>query len=349
MELELLVAYIAAGVSIITALFSFLTSKSTRRSQSQHELRMKEMESHFSDLQSERNARRDYEYEARKRLYAEVEPILFQLVELSEGALHRIYSLARATRQGNLDESNSWLENSSSNYYHHSTLYLLLAPMAAVKLLQRRINLVDFSVERNIIIQYALAKRLLITFTDDYDFAQLNPSLMYDPNSCGDDLHHVMPCIYWRQGVVIGRLENCIESMIKDDISSRPARVKSFGEFEAEWADPNSPLRGALDRIDYLINGFNPRSRPVLWRILVAQACLYRTFLDISDRKLRGEFPLEKPLRLFSDGERNLFDWRCRPDEESDIAVLDAPFRVAEQYFIKHIPDLFEARDAISS
>jgi hypothetical protein len=43
----------------------------------------------------EQAARRDYEYEARKRLYQECEPILFQFVELSESALKRIYALAR--------------------------------------------------------------------------------------------------------------------------------------------------------------------------------------------------------------------------------------------------------------
>lgn len=38
-------------------------------------------------------ARRDYEYEARKRLYQECEPILFQFSELYESALRRIYAI----------------------------------------------------------------------------------------------------------------------------------------------------------------------------------------------------------------------------------------------------------------
>ena len=81
-------AIIAALSSLIVAGISYFI---TRRNA--HEL--ESLKADLAEKQAEKNARRDYLYEARKRLYQEYEPLLFQLVELSESALKRIYALAR--------------------------------------------------------------------------------------------------------------------------------------------------------------------------------------------------------------------------------------------------------------
>ena len=47
---------------------------------------------------SEQDARRDYEYEARKRLYQECEPLFFKLVETSETALTHIKNMAKRAK-----------------------------------------------------------------------------------------------------------------------------------------------------------------------------------------------------------------------------------------------------------
>jgi len=359
MNSELIAAIIAAVVAVGCAILTAITARSSQRKAHEHECRLEEfrqrldkdvkrVEAQLGDQSAERNARRDYEYEARKRLYAEVEPILFQLVELSEAALHRVYSLARTARHGNLsDSATSWLRN-ETEYYFRSTLYALLAPTAAVKLLQRRITFVDLSVEKSIAKEYALAKRLLITFTDDFDVARCQPELKYDCNANllgtaeGKPLLRQSPEIYWRQGVVIGDLETCAECLLTEVVEGRPARVKSYAEFEAELEDPEARLSKAVRVVRYLFLRFHPARRPVLWRILVAQACIYHTFVQIRECKLSGRQPTDKPLTLIPASERRRLDWRFNPSEASDADVLEIPFQVASQYLRKHAPSLFD-------
>lgn len=359
MDAEIISAYIAAAAAAGCAIFTAYTSRASERKAREHEARLealkaqlekdvKRFEAQLGDQNSERSARRDYEYDARKRLYTEVEPVLFQLVELSEAALHRIYSLARTARHGNLsDPATSWLRSDEA-YYYRSTLYTLLAPMAAVKLLQRRITFVDLSVEKSIAGEYALAKRVLIAFTDDFDLARCKPELKYDPNADvlgtpdGKTQVRQSPEIYWRQGVVIGDLETCAECLLTDVGEGRPARVKSFSEFEAELENPDARLSKAMRDVRYLFLRFHPARRPVLWRILVAQACFYSTFVELREAKLAGRAPADRPLKLIPATERARLDWRGSPAEASDADVWETPLQVAAQYLQKHAPNLFD-------
>jgi uncharacterized membrane-anchored protein YhcB (DUF1043 family) len=62
----------------------------------------RELENFKADLdakKSERDALLDYRYEARKRLYTDCEPVIFQLTECATEALYRIRSLARTARK----------------------------------------------------------------------------------------------------------------------------------------------------------------------------------------------------------------------------------------------------------
>jgi hypothetical protein len=370
-DIKLWIAYIAAAASVLSVLINVLQARSNDRKRREHESRMavqkeqhdkiierlrselaaqsKQIEARLSDQNAERNARRDYEYEARKRLYAEVEPVLFQLVELSEAALHRIYSLARTARLGNLSDPNTTWLRSDADYYYRSTLYTLLAPLAAVKLLQRRITFVDLSVEKSIAAEYALAKRLLITFTDDFDLARCRPELKYDPHAEalgtpeGKSLLRQSPAVYWKQGVVIGDVETCIECLLTEATEGRPARIKSFSEFDDGMDTQDSPMSKTMREVRYLFLRFHPVRRPVLWRILVAQACLYSTFGALREAKLAGRSSPAKPLKLISTTERTRLDWRSKSGEASDEEVLGTPFQTAAQYFEKIIPSLFDS------
>src|SRR5919197_877899 len=60
----------------------------------------------------ERAARREYEYNARQKLYEDFQPILFKFNESCDGAMQRIFSLARAVREGRISrfkERKGWL------------------------------------------------------------------------------------------------------------------------------------------------------------------------------------------------------------------------------------------------
>jgi hypothetical protein len=54
--------------------------------------KLKHLEDELANKTAERNARRNYEYEAKKRLYHETEPYLFLFSELSGNALSRLSS-----------------------------------------------------------------------------------------------------------------------------------------------------------------------------------------------------------------------------------------------------------------
>src|SRR5215207_6173225 len=124
-------AIIAACASVIGVVFTNYFGK-----RSQKELAALQEQSDITKMLEK--ARIEYEYEARKRLYSEVEPILFQLFDLSASAYSRILSLARASRNGNLEPGNGWL--SGIGYFTLSTIYRLMAPMSACKLLQRGVT-----------------------------------------------------------------------------------------------------------------------------------------------------------------------------------------------------------------
>jgi hypothetical protein len=159
---------------------------------------------------SEEDARRDYDYEARKRLYRECEPLLFRLAEGSENALHRIFSLARTARNGDLDQDRSWLNG--PGYYMASTIYNLMVPIVIFRLLQNRLTLVDLTVDQRISNQYLTAKLLYITFTEDFVLAKFEPELHYQPFVAAWEKRRAEePRRYWRQGLTLGRLDAAIE------------------------------------------------------------------------------------------------------------------------------------------
>ena len=130
----------------------------------------------------EEKALRDYQYEARKRLYEEFEPLLFQFNELSESALRRILAFVREAKEGNLVP---WL-SSIDGYYMKNTIYRLLAPLAVFRLMQNRLTLFDLNLDTCIKVQYLLIKALYHTFSNDFKLAKSEPCLPYDPHKIAD-------------------------------------------------------------------------------------------------------------------------------------------------------------------
>jgi Sds3-like len=101
-------------------------------SNNQYQEELEKLRARLTGEKSEQDALRDYEYEARKRLYQEFEPVLFQLVELSDSALRRICRLSSVSKEGKLE---GWLSD-SYNYFTRTTTYRLIAPLAACKVLR---------------------------------------------------------------------------------------------------------------------------------------------------------------------------------------------------------------------
>jgi hypothetical protein len=104
---EVLSAWIAAGASLLvsfvslgTAFWTSLRGERTQREQDAVARELESLKSRLSDENDAAKARRDYEYEARKRLYAELYPLAFQLREVALHAHNRVTNLALATRGG---------------------------------------------------------------------------------------------------------------------------------------------------------------------------------------------------------------------------------------------------------
>jgi hypothetical protein len=315
-DTAVVIALISAAVSLVVAVVAQVGNRRTS-------MRLAEIE----EERAERSARRDYEYEARKRLYEECEPLLFQAVEFATTARSRVLSLARSARNGDLRADGSgWL--SDPGYYFKSSAYLLLAPVTMFRLLQQRLTVVDLSLDERLRTQYEVLKLLFLSFNADFDLARCEQPLPYEPDETdpgepnGEALLAESPQRYARQGLYRGILDVVVESMIVD------SRCLTFGEFLREWDRARSPLHGSRGELLYLLGGFHPARKPVLWRVLVAQYLLYTVLL-------RDE-PLDAPLEGVA---VEAFDWRAPGDGAGDDEVRE-PLTAADAYVSQKLDEV---------
>ncbi len=88
--------------------------------------KLEKLKTRLETKKDQKAAKTDYEYVARKNLYIQFEPLLFQLHELSQRAYERIVQLAEDSRRGNLEVNGGWLSD-CNGFYFTMTLYLLLS------------------------------------------------------------------------------------------------------------------------------------------------------------------------------------------------------------------------------
>jgi hypothetical protein len=293
----------------------------------------------ITEVQAEQQSRRDYQHEARKRLYHEFEPLIFELMESSENATDRIRGIARSARRGDLP---GWFL--SNEYYIASTMYYLIVPVAVYKLMRRRLTAVDLRLDSNIATLYRFTKQIAWCFTDDFALAKDKNlpqlSLDYTPNDRSWEERRregeTGEKKFWRQGIPYGRLDNAAECLIVREYEpDGDLRIVSFGEFESEWHKAGSNTQRTFAIVQDVFTGFHPRTRPVLWRILIAQAHLYYAILrfhqqtqTVNDMVVINSVPAE---------DRGRYRWTEEADEQ-EWRDLEAAFCMAEAYFQKHLP-----------
>ena len=340
-----LTAVIAASASIavalVTAFFNARQTKISRRDAAlaraeaaSTALKLAEYQASRTDESKARDARSDYEYEARKRLYAEVQPLVFQLTEAAEAALNRIKNLAIHSRRDDLRErtesreESTWLRD-MDGYYATMLMYHTTLPMALFRLIQEKLTIVDLSVEPKLRTYYAVAKVLYGSWRDDHRLAAHHGAqLDYDPTS--DDFmtaRVTQPQAYWKQGIATGHLAIATAALIVREKDAVP-RVVTYDEFAAAYANRDGALHQAFAPVAEMYREFRQPSRPVLWRVLVTQASLYRWLRDFATA---GE---EVPrVRLYSREEQlRQFDWRGPADKDVPEEAVTAPFDAAAHY-----------------
>jgi hypothetical protein len=347
-EASSLAAFIAAGGALAVAVLGWLGSRSNQAKLLEHQSELqryqrdlKRLEAELAEKKAERDARRDYEYEARKRLYHECSPLLFQLADQAASALSRIQGLAASAAQGNLQPGpTSWLTSTRDRYYRTSTEYRLLSPCATLKLLQQRLTKLDLSLDTDFHLTYVLARQAARSLGDDFDIAALgSKALEYDPHSNkAETLTSKRADIYWQQGVPRGILENAVEALLVKEADGT-SRVMTFLEFEQHLTrEEDSIIKSAIGRIRYLFADFHPKERPILWRLLLVNACIYRVLQILADRDhAQTQYPDLKKLLRMPVAERKLFDWRSDRNNESEAAAIDEPFAAVDAYLEQKI------------
>ena len=311
--MQLQPAEIAAYASLTVALLSALVTLFVARSNQRAQADLEELKTTLGEQSKERDARRDYEYDARKRLYTELEPLLFRFVDASDEAWHRILSLARSIRLEAIRSTGGSLAD-EDRYYFRSTIYKLLVPMAILRLAEEKLTFVDLAVEPRLRDQYFLMKTLDRSFTDDYVLAGIDPKLLYDPNHPdAEELREHDPAQYWRQGMFLGGLDRAASALIVRP-ASEPARVMRFGDFNAALNDTQNGLREAFDHVVEIFTLFHPKTRPVLWRLLVTQATIYQSFIALRSSSRTAAFD---PFRQLGAADLDLLTWNGdKADEE---------------------------------
>lgn len=294
---EIVVPYVTAVAAVGVATVNYLAKRDTDR-------RLAEL----TERQDETRAQREYEYEARRRLYEKFHPLLFQLVEMSESAYWRIVGLATSARDGRLDADGKSRLRADSPAYLPSSVYRLFAPLAVLRLCQNQLTVLDLTVDPEIRKQYIAMKAVYRSWSDG-------------PNLCTTSAR--------RQNLGLQHVEKMVEGMLVVDAPGGDARCVTYGEFLAAIRDEHSKAYLPADRIVNMFVDFHPRTKPMLWRILITQAHLFRFLMDSvgpADQRPAS------PAAAIPKDEWEIFDWRRVPTEASREESIDEHFRAAEAY-----------------
>lgn len=187
-------------------------------------------------------AQRQYEFDARRRLYLAIGPLRFQLLLACRDLAGRIEALGGREQYGvHLD-----------GYYGKSTLYRLLRPVALAEAIEDQVALSDFAVDPSAV--------------DCLRFRRSLSRIL-----CGDELVEGLPGVNWNQQdqhLFTGSLSGCAQALIERREKEAP-RVLRFDEFlvvlEREGFARVAPF-------DHLLQDFSAHAKPLLWLRLVAYA-----------------------------------------------------------------------------
>ncbi len=123
MDAELLGAFISGFIALIVALVALVQTQRNQSAQSKAQEKLESLKLELSEQLAEGDARRDYEYESRKRLYAEVGPLFFQLIELWDAAIQEIRRLCNPDHWHRLKLSEESRESLNRTGWIGSTSY----------------------------------------------------------------------------------------------------------------------------------------------------------------------------------------------------------------------------------
>lgn len=292
MDDKLLAALIGGGVSLVVSVLGLVFNPiAQRRLQAHkaeidgklaaaklgHDRELADLKALLDEGAAERKAQRDYEYEARKKLYAQIEPLMLQVSLAAENAFERVANLALIAGKGFLDPGrDNWLSpvDEGRRYYLDSTLYRLLLPLAFFEIIRAKATQLDLKLEPRLEAMFRLMRQQYRMWSAEFNFAAAAPAIAYDPYAQDAEIQQLRtPQRFRRQGVALGRVDKIAAAMVVAG-EGGALRVRRLGEFESEWASGEGPLWESARAFYAIFDGFRPDLMPVTWRILCAQACL---------------------------------------------------------------------------
>ena len=227
--------------------------------------------------------------------------------------------------------------------------------MAAFKLLQYKLTNIDLKLVQTINIQYMLGKILYYTFSSSPELAQSEPIIPYDPDYIAaeskglteDEKNEIKiryPEKYWLQGLKVGTLDILAESLILSN-KEVGVRIKSFGEFEREFFEPVVDGRTVVDKrfevFLTLFSYFHPKTRPILWRVLITQGYIYNAITKIHSTEDLNLSNFDQLKKIFNIENTKLkCDWR-QPNEAVSDEEFDLSFNASENYLRRQLSDIF--------
>lgn len=256
-------------VLISGVISTIVTGAVTTFFQRRSDEKLEKLKDELSKEAREHNARLDYQYEALKRLYNDVEPLLFS-AQLAARSVHgRLRSMTERISEGHItmDPKKTWM---NGGYYQQSSIYRLFILLAAHSLVSRKISNFDITIEPDIGSKYAVLSIFRNIFVAHFDLARVQDfAVDYAPyDDVSDAEKKANPSKYEFQGLVRGDVERLAAAMLVGEATNR--RLLEWHEFEEGLADTNSELSAAYAPVAVIFDEFHPSTSPIVWRALIA-------------------------------------------------------------------------------
>jgi hypothetical protein len=271
-----------------------------------------------------KSARVDYEYDARKRLYKEVEPIIFAAHLAAASVRGRLLPMVERLRAGDisLDSKKNWL--ATDPYYLRSTAYRIFLPLVFEYILSSRISQYDFALEPLIGRKYMALAVFHEIPTGDFNLAQIvEPRVPYDPYAKVSETERKADVAKYKfQGIVRGDVQRFTALMTST--GEKPLPLEWY-KFEQDLENEQSSLAKAFVPVHNTLFNLHPVTHPVAWRAIIAYALLAEFFIEAR------EFTIEEYDKLMEALGWKKFDFREKPDDVEDI-VVQRHFEAARLY-----------------
>jgi len=307
------------------------------------QMRVARLTASLDEQRAESDARRSYEYEARKRLYSVYEPLRVRMLDCTDNAVRQIAEIVQAPGPGRPGYS-------SAEYRLNATIYYLLAPLVVARMIERRLTLVDLGLDERIHTEFVLAQAICRSLADEFLAAELDPLLLYTPYVRGwREKREECPQRFRRQGLPLGRLNTALD-MLHVTRPEGEETLTTFGEFEPLLRDLDpGDVRSGPGAARDLFAHFDPVTRPVLWRVLVIQVLLYWCFQTVVfGGRLPGLDKLEDAFAASDMHARLLAALQSRPDAAA-AEDLSTTIKVAVAYFADRVTPALRRVQALST